>query len=926
MAESSSAATLLTPSQALGSSSASRRKKKSNNPNNTSAAAAAAATATGNGEALSSQSQQPPKAGNRNKRRQPKGPKAGSSSSSNSNTGSKENNPTNGKGTNDANDSLANGTSTGPKNANSRRKHNGGRGNSKNKGGNTKANEPSNNSAAGEQQVGDEEAIERPQGQKKNRRNNNNNKKQRKKYPWRRFIPTGTVDPITLESLISLEYPPFALVANAPYQPVPVWPIPDKGSQEKNDQIVDIEELNRKRIAEQWGKSFGNHNGDGKDEEETKLGAASSDPSKRHYNLYDGRALAYYIVSQLQFIDPLNRRDLTREELLTLDVYLRRHGFKDLNVTEAYDAKGITISSAGAAAATAQGRADIMQQMARNLLNSLFGGHSVAAPVPARRQEQPSSLQEQYAALQHQEATQHRPRQTQRGVQSGSLNPEAAPFGDYGVYGSEGDGLMVIDDDENPGMRGGDYTATRGYQSHLAASRGGSAINPFYSASHITARHGSGVISTGNADAFPALPTASAGPAPAAPAKPAPAASSASSNSKPSAKPSKTLARITGAVKKTDPEELQRQWEAREAARKRALMANMSFGVDASIIGATQQGLLQPPSGISLEAPNADVSDEKLQRNKAFADALGVQPATVRHSINSGWARPTDATISLDEFGNELNAAIYPDSLLSQARDRMGLLLKLEKKWKAFLKDDKAASLPLNPMDKPSRAFVHHYSDFWNLKTESFDPEPRRYIHCVKMMDTYMPYPLLSDATRKWRGPSAPVLPTAPASADHALQQTAGQPSKSREIPPPPERIPLPLQPRSLAPGEQKADTRPPMVTEIRSDVDPTETRFGTLFIDRERPKMELAKRTVPLELPPFEPPGKGFDMEAELMERRARQEEKVRRAKAAQEQKRRAIEEAFASDDEEEAGDDNSSASEWEEPEALYQGSDSED
>jgi hypothetical protein len=370
------------------------------------------------------------------------------------------------------------------------------------------------------------------------------------------------------------------------------------------------------------------------------------------------------------------------------------------------------------------------------------------------------------------------------------------------------------------------------------------------------------------------------------------------------------------------------------------MMATLSSGVDASV---QAQGLLKVPPGLAtLSSSAGDVSEEKLQRNKAFADALGVKPATLRQSANSGWLRPTAAQITLDEFGNELNVVIYPDSLLSQARDRMSLVLKVEKKWKAFLEDDKSASLPLHPMDRPTRIFVHHYSDFWNIKTESFDPEPQRYIHCVKLLETNMPRPLLSDAARKWRGPTAVVpivsladLPRGPAVSTADSQQTAGEPSKSREIPPPPERVPLPLQPRTLAPGEQKDDSGKPLSTQFDAqEGDPSGgSRFALLLEERERPKITLAKRTVPLELPPFQPRTTEFNSEAEIQQRRARLAESERRKKEAEERKRRAMEDVFASDnedDEEEhdgkTGDAASTGSDWEEPDAVYQGSDSEE
>jgi len=704
----------------------------------------------------------------------------------------------------------------------------------------------------------------------------------KKKYPWRRFIPSGSVDPITLEDLISLPYPPFALVAGEPYEPVPVWPVPEENTSKKEE---DIEKIHRKRIEEQWGESMVTPNQDSQPKEESS--------GKKYYNLYDGRALAYYMTSQLQFIDPLNRRDLTREELLNLDDYLQRHGFKDLRVVEAYDAKGITISTAGSAAHTAQGRAEILQQMASNLLTSLFGGHAVQAP------SQPTStlsLQDQYAADRQREENFPRPQQQSRG-----LNPNAISFEGSGIYNPDGGGFTIIDDDENPGLRGGRYSAAS-VRSH--SPRAGNHIHPFYAAGHIATRYGNGNLS-GSTNAFPALPTSSA------PTAIPPAASIPNGGA---TKPSKTLSRITRTVKKTNPEESQRQWEAREQARKRAMLANLSFGVDTSAIGA-MQGLPKPSPGLSASTAKLVVSDDKLQRNKAFAEALGVKPATLRQQLNSGWARPIDAKISLDEFGNELNAAIYSEALVAEARERMGFLLKLEKKWKLFLTDDTAASLPLNHMDRQARKFVHEYSDFWNLRTESFDPEPKRYIHCVKMLDTHMPHPLLSDAATNWRGP----LPSAKRQdLDHTSQQTAGQSTRSREIPPPSDRMPLPLMPRSLPQGQQKQESNPPSSEE---GAQVGNSRFGSLLSNRERPKLELIKRTVPLELPPFQP-AKAYSIADDMQQRQIRLEEKARKERQAAEQKRKALEDAFASDDED---DGRSSESEWEEAKPLYTASDDE-
>ncbi|KAL3910431.1 MAG: hypothetical protein SGILL_007692, partial [Bacillariaceae sp.] len=803
-----------------------------------------------------------------------------------------------------------------------------GRGGKKGKKGSNKQDQTQNT------QAGSGQAPENDGNQKnKSKVNGNNSKqnrrkpKQKKKYPWRRFIPKGTVDPITLENLQTLEYPPFALCADEPYVPVPEWPIPDKPKKApkqgkkkesasgalpatKAKSEADLEVLHKQRLAEQWGAELVST--DTKANESNQAGSSSSrskssdppnvpSPSERPYNLFDGRALAYYMVSQLQFIDPLNRRDLTRPELVNLDEYLARHGHTDLKVTEAYDAKGITISSAGAAASTAQGRADIMQQTAQQLLNSLFSGQSVTsgratdnsnARSNNRQQETPSfSLQEQYAAMQRQEQARA---QQRHDAAAAAANRSNDPYlGDSGVYGSinnDGGGFMIIDDDENPELRGrNDFPS-------LAAPTG--AGNAGYSASHIANRYGGGGrVPSSTGPAFPALPN----PAPhrqtaAAPATVAPNAK------KPAPKASKTLFKISGLVKKTDPEEQQRQWEAREAARRRAAMSNLSYGMDPSM--SNPGASLNVPPSASAAASGTGATNEMLERNKAFAEALGVKPATHRH-YKSGWARPTETEVTLDEFGNELNAALYPEPLIAMARERMPQLLKLEKKWKTFLADDKSASLPLNPMDRSTRAFVHAYAEFWDLKTESFDPEPKRYIHCVKLLATHAPHPLLSEAAKNWRG-SLPDVSNIQLS-DHSSLQTAGQISKSRDLP--------------------AAAASVPVVVNSRVDA----------FVGKERPKLELAARSVPLELPPFEEQkedeaASAYDAAEDLRRQQARLEEKRQKQREAELKKKQALEDAFASDDESDSDAKPAARAatfddEWgEEPQPLYDGSEDED
>ena len=848
------------------------------------------------------------------------------------------------------------------------------------------------------------------------RKNNKKRSKPKKKYPWRRHIPEGTVDPITLDNLDTLEYPPFALCANVPYIPVPEWPVPIESSVKSNgkdnnngaksdsttpsviprqQQEEDVEDLNRQRLAEIWGehllpsKESNAKNGANSNEKTQKASTPPPPPlSKRPLNLFDGRALAFYMVSQLQFIDPFTRRDLTRAELQNLDRYLDRYGSartdfetnndKDKNnknntrngkkkkqklkVTDAYDAKGITLSSAGATAATAQGRADIMQQMAQQLLNSLFVGQSsVSSIAPGeisggginndgqqrqsrREQAENFSLQEQYAAMQRQEreVAAAGERRYERGFGSTPADIAAG----FIQSSQDGGGFMIIDDDENPELRGRSHNnfpslgATASAAANETTISGGIGSSPFYSASHISGRHGGPRQSTGSG-AFPALQPSSV-------PSTANDTTNTSNMGKPAAKSkkSKTLSKMFGIVKKTTEEEKQKQWEAREAARRKAMMSNLTFGMNL-VAANPSRSLLAPPTAGDSSAASGSATEEQMQRNRAFAEALGVKPATERH-YSSGWARPTsgegagETTVSRNqELFDELDAALYSDGLIVSAREhRMDFLLKLEKRWKRFLNDDKAASLPLNRMDRTARKFVHGYAEFWNLKTESFDPEPNRYIHCVKLPNTRMPQPLLSDVARHWRGPSSISLPLPDATRtiasvmqDHTSQQTAGQISRS-----PLDilsraagvaTLPTPLKLRSAtAMSSSKGDLVALGEAAVQN------SRSDGLIMDKERPKMKLLKRSVPLELPPFEEQLQQEAMTAlaldeDLRRRQVRLEEKRRREREFELKKKQVLEDAFASDDESDgkrAAGSSDSDSEWgDDQEPLYIGSDEE-
>jgi hypothetical protein len=318
-----------------------------------------------------------------------------------------------------------------------------------------------------------------------------------------------------------------------------------------------------------------------------------------------------------------------------------------------------------------------------------------------------------------------------------------------------------------------------------------------------------------------------------------------------------------------------------------------------------------------------------------------------------------------DEFQKELNVskAQYTDSLLSEARDRMSELLKLETKWKKFLVDDRAMSCSLKAMNRPMRKFVHEYSDFWRLHTESFDPEGRRYIHCIKLEDTRAPFPLLSEAARKWRGPitgpsavdvDLTMLPTGPAPK---LSAAVGIPAavdgwRSDQ------RVPLKLAPRSLAGGVTKPILESTMGGMTRSSSTPLLSmtgerppppRFAALH-DKERPRLQLAPRSIPTwdelekrhvsqnewnEMTPDQQEVILLEIEEEDRRRAAQmQREKVKedarsqrldnqtkKKRAMMEKKQAILESAFASGDD----DDGSSGSDWFEGDLEFDGSDDE-
>merc|ERR1719421_1209914 len=63
---------------------------------------------------------------------------------------------------------------------------------------------------------------------------------------------------------------------------------------------------------------------------------ATEGSAAKHY--FDARFLANFLVSSLDFIDPVNRRELTREECRELDDFMADHHWDvNISVTDAFD-------------------------------------------------------------------------------------------------------------------------------------------------------------------------------------------------------------------------------------------------------------------------------------------------------------------------------------------------------------------------------------------------------------------------------------------------------------------------------------------------------------------------------------------------------------------------------------------------------------
>mmetsp|Transcript_10549 Transcript_10549/g.13713 ORF Transcript_10549/g.13713 Transcript_10549/m.13713 type:complete len:850 (-) Transcript_10549:53-2602(-) len=580
------------------------------------------------------------------------------------------------------------------------------------------------------------------------------------------------VDPISLDPLDKLQYPPFVLVVNAPSEGEP--------------------DLIRFPKTKEEAKDF----------------------DINQYHLFDGRVLAYYLVSQMQFIDPLNRRDLSTAELSHLDCYLKEHMLipktskgnrrKNKNkvgvVMEAYKTKeqAGAVNEAGQAAQSEHARADSIQREATEILHALFSGnngsHSRNQPrnstshssqsgpnssfitqFEREHREEERSFRTRLAATQHTRNGGYEPQGLRiidedshpelvgDVVQSVNTNHANMPMVNHhhdNYYGESrqgqdaitnsahsSTGIVVIDEDRFPALHGQSSNSIMGVSHTLNGQfheRRIGQVSPLSS-------------SQPSLNAFPSLDTATTIDSFSnINRKPTSCKNEKSSNNI-----SSSLKRISKLVKPTDRKEVAKQRRARDNARRMLEVSQMTYEEailhDQGHSSEVVESMDDKSEQINSSQPPVAVNEAKIERNRNLADALGVKSAANRQNdCMRGWSRlsATGNHPLFDEFQSELTMADYPDSLKREAKENIGLILKIERRWKLFLKDDKLMSFQCNPMSKPLRRLIHEYSDFWFLQTQSFDPQPKRYVNCVKTVETKVPHPLLSDSVRSWRGNS----------------------------------------------------------------------------------------------------------------------------------------------------------------------------
>lgn len=106
-----------------------------------------------------------------------------------------------------------------------------------------------------------------------------------------------------------------------------------------------------------------------------------------------------------------------------------------------------------------------------------------------------------------------------------------------------------------------------------------------------------------------------------------------------------------------------------------------------------------------------------------------------------------------DALGANVNEAVlfnvlYPQSLINMFRNNRADLIKVEQKMNMLISDAKMSSLQLKPMAKAQRDVVHWLAKYYFLRSNEYEPEPKRYVSIVKTPQSFIPSPLLSQASK----------------------------------------------------------------------------------------------------------------------------------------------------------------------------------
>jgi len=125
-----------------------------------------------------------------------------------------------------------------------------------------------------------------------------------------------------------------------------------------------------------------------------------------------------------------------------------------------------------------------------------------------------------------------------------------------------------------------------------------------------------------------------------------------------------------------------------------------------------------------------------LERNARFRNALGLQPSS---------ASASRADVLLSE-ALELSFTDWPVRLLNWARTYSSEVKRIERRLSELINDQRATSVSLKAMPRAQRALVHEFVEFYGLRSESHDAEPRRYVRVIKTSMSSEPVPLLSRA------------------------------------------------------------------------------------------------------------------------------------------------------------------------------------